>query len=107
MERQIGSRKLLSVVEKGVLGFERKDDGRDTWPLSFILIILIGRIRSCFEIMKHNEWDVSFVTLYIHQSALLLNDEALDHDDSFELSLGGFLFEGSRASIWFLRKRNF
>ncbi|WP_139891759.1 ribonuclease H-like domain-containing protein [Bacillus sp. D386] len=78
----------LSVVEKEVLGFERKDDVPGYLaPIIYFDYIDRKNPEAIFKIMKHNEWDVlSLITLYIHQSALLLNDDALEHEDSFELA---------------------
>ena len=78
----------LSVVEKEVLGFERKDDVPGYLaPIIYFDYVERQNPEAIFKIMKHNEWDVlSLITLYIHISALLLNDEALEHEDSFELA---------------------
>ena len=78
----------LSIVEKEVLGFERKDDVPGYLaPIIYFDFVERQNPEAIFKIMKHNEWDVlSLITLYIHLSALLLNEEAFEHDDSFELA---------------------
>ena len=78
----------LAVVEKEVLGFERKDDVPGYLaPIIYFDYVDRQNPEAVFKIMKHNEWDVlSLITLYIHLSALLLNDEELEHEDSFELA---------------------
>ncbi len=78
----------LSIVEKEVLGFERKDDVPGYLaPMIYFDYVERQNPEAVFKIMKHNEWDVlSLITLYIHLSALLLNNEAVEHEDSFELA---------------------
>lgn len=78
----------LAIVEKEVLGFERKDDVPGYLaPMIYFDYVERQDPEAVFKIMKHNEWDVlSLITLYIHLSALLLNNEAVEHEDSFELA---------------------
>lgn len=78
----------LSIVESEVLGFERKDDVPGYLaPMIYFDYVERQDPEAVFKIMKHNEWDIlSLITLYIHLSALLLNNDAVEHEDSFELA---------------------
>ena len=78
----------LSVVEEEVLGFKRTDDVPGYLaPMIYFDFVDRKDPEAIFKIMKHNEFDVlSLITLYIHLSALLLNQEFAKHEDSFELA---------------------
>ncbi len=78
----------LAVVEEEVLGFKREDD-IPGYLAQMIYFDFVDRHdpEAIFKIMKHNEEDVlSLIALYIHLSALLLNQEFAKHEDSFELA---------------------
>jgi len=78
----------LAVVEEEVLGFRREDDIPGYLaPMIYFDFVDRQDPEAIFKIMKHNELDVlSLITLYIHLSALLLNEEFAKHEDSFELA---------------------
>lgn len=78
----------LAVVEEEVLGFKREDDVPGYLaPMIYFDYVDRQDPEGIFKIMKHNELDVlSLITLYIHLSALLLNQEFAKHEDSFELA---------------------
>jgi len=78
----------LAVVEEEVLGFKREDDIPGYLaPMIYFDFVDRNDPEAIFKIMKHNELDVlSLITLYIHLSALLLNQEFAEHEDSYELA---------------------
>ncbi|WP_462405334.1 ribonuclease H-like domain-containing protein [Gracilibacillus sp. Marseille-QA3620] len=82
------NRVKLAVVEEEVLGFKREDDIPGYLaPMIYFDYVDRHDPEAIFKIMKHNEQDVlSLISLYIHLSALLLNQEFAEHEDSFELA---------------------
>lgn len=78
----------LSVVEEEVLGFKRLGDVPGYLaPIIYFDYVERQDPEGIFKIIKHNEWDVlSLITLYIHLSALLLNEKNLKHADYFEIA---------------------
>lgn len=67
----------LTKVEEEKLGFQRKDDIPGYLaPIIYRDAIQSGKADMLMKVLKHNEWDLlSLVTLYIHSTQLLLENE--------------------------------
>ncbi|GAA4708262.1 ribonuclease H-like domain-containing protein [Brevibacillus fulvus] len=78
----------LSLIEQAKLGVKRQEDVPGYMaPILYFDYLQDANPDTITGVLQHNEWDVlSLITLYIHLSGLLLEQQAASAEERFEIA---------------------